>query len=167
MIDPQDSAFPEWMFKLPYQQQSVLVLGLRGPDGVRKHHPMKDVQRHYRGSILKAALYGRELHVPERADTFMSTEFFTVEGTDNWRVPTEWGRAVKAYFEHVDELPHHFHLHLVHGAQILGIHHPNLAIRYPWRWFYIKACEDAHMEPETDADMNTRLGDWGKRQWGE
>jgi hypothetical protein len=38
----------DWMDDLPMQQQSVVVLATRGPDGVAKHHPCKDVVRAYR-----------------------------------------------------------------------------------------------------------------------
>lgn len=152
------SVFPDWMLELPFQQQSVLVLALRGPDNVRKHHPMKDIQRCYRGTVLKAAKYGRLLEVGEPADSFMGM----APMTDRWA----WGTACRDYFHHVDELPHHFHMHLMHGAQILGYKHPNLEIAGLWQMFYYDCCDDAHVEPESMETMDKRLGDWDQEFWG-
>ncbi|MFK3857783.1 hypothetical protein [Agrobacterium pusense] len=149
--------FPEWMFDLPMQQQSVLVLAARGPDGVRKNHPMKDIQRHYRATVLKAARYGRPLATGEPADSFMSLEFIVDE--------RKWLQVQKAYFEHIDEIPHHFHMHLMHGAEILGYKHPDLLMRDRWKQFYFNCCDDAHLPPETEEDMDKRLSDWNRKHW--
>lgn len=150
---------PDWMFELTFQQQSVLILALRGPDGIAKNHPMKDVQRAYRGSVLKAAAYGRLLEFDETAYTFMSMEFFA--NGQNWR------EIVWRYFQHIDELPHHFHNHLMHGAQILGYKHPDERYRDRWGHFYDKCCNDAHLEPESVQKMDLRLADWGRENWDE
>ncbi|MFC5509311.1 hypothetical protein [Bosea massiliensis] len=151
------SVFPAWMTDLPMQQQSVLVLALRGPDGIRKHHPCKDIVRAYRGSVLLAAKYGRPLRVGEKADTFMSMELISN--------PELWQIALELFFDVIDELPHHYIAHLVHGAHILACHHPNETLRDRWRVFYERAVDDAHMAVEPDQVMNERLGDWGRKWW--
>lgn len=73
------------------------------------------------------------------------------------------------YLRYVDEMPHHFQLHFMHAAQIVGCHHPSTAIREWWRTFYLMIVNDAHLSPESDADMNLRLSDnsdeWKKREW--
>lgn len=153
------SVFPDWMATLPMQQQSVLVLAARGPDGARKHHPCKDVVRAYRACVLKAAYYGRDMALGESADHFMSMDMIAYRST--------WGRAVKSFFDSVDELPHHYYLHLAHGAEILGYKHPDPVIRVRWKFFYDKCCDDMHVTPETEEEMDRRLGDWGRRHWGE
>jgi len=75
----------------------------------------------------------------------------------------------EVYLRHVDEMPHHFQLHFMHAAQIVGCHHPSTKIREWWREFYLMIVNDAHLSPETDADMNLRLSDnsdeWKKREW--
>lgn len=159
MIDEKNCVFPEWMFRLPFQQQSVLVLALRGPDNIRKHHPMKEVQRAYRGTVLKAARYGRLLEVGEAADSFM--------GMAPIAQAEEWARVRKDYFNSVDELPHHFHMHLMHGAEILGYKHPDPRLRGAWGAFYLDCCDDAHVPPETEESMDLRLSDWGHKYWSE
>lgn len=154
-----ESVFPDWMATLPMQQQSVLVLAARGPDGVRKYHECKDVVRAYRATVLKAAYFGRSLAWGEGADGFMSMDVIADD--------LGWRNAVLRFFASVDELPHHYYLHLAHGAEILGYKHPDMRVRNAWRHFYEKCCDDMHVTPETEAEMERRLGDWGQAHWCE
>lgn len=151
------SVQPAWCRALTLQQQSVLFLAARGPDGVAKANPCKNVVRAYRGTVLLAAKYGRPLGFGERADSFMSL--------DRFADPVLWGEDIDAYFAHADSLPHHYQMHLAHGAQILGYKHPEEAFRERWLHFYQEVCHDLHLTPETEAEMDRRLGDWGRRFW--
>lgn len=149
---------PDWMASLPMQQQSVLVLALRGPDGIRKHHPCKDIVRYYRGTVLKAARFGRLLHADEKADTFMGMQGFSDEAT--------FRQVMGSYFDCIDELPHHYHMHLMHGAEILGYKHPDELYRKRWFSFYLACLNDSHTpQGETERQMDDRLSDWGRKQW--
>ena len=148
------SVIPEWLIDCSYQQQSVILLALRGPDGVRKHHPAKTVHVAYRGTVLRAAERGRFLWWGEEADSFMSLD--RIANDDHWEI------AVNAFFAHVDELPHHYVAHLAHAAQIIGNRHPHEGFRRAWGYFYARWCDDLHVGLETETAMNTRLGDWGK-----
>ena len=47
------------------------------------------------------------------------------------------GNNSRAFFDHVDELPHHYYMHLMHGAQIAGYKHPNDLFRRRWLDFYL------------------------------
>ena len=145
------SVQPAWCTALPLQQQSVLLLAARGPDGIAKHHPCKNVVRAYRGTVLMAAARRRTLEFGERADTFMSLDRFGDRAL--------WGEDVKWFFAHVDELPHHYTMHLAHGAQILAYKHPELEFRNRWWQFYSTFCRDAHLNIETEAEMDLRLND--------
>jgi len=153
------SVLPDWMAELPLQQQSVLILATRGPDGVRKHHPCKHVVRALRACVLKAARYGRMLGPDEEGDTFMSTKPLTSSFA--------WGDACDEFFNHVDELPHHYYLHLAHAAQILSIHYPQSYDALLWGDFYDRVCEDLHMAPESPEAMAARLNDWGRYAWDD
>lgn len=151
------SVQPTWCLELPLQQQSVLLLAARGADGVPKVHPSKDVQRAYRGSVLVAAYLGRELRWGERCDTFMSLDRFGDE--------ISWSNDLVTFFDNVDSLPHHFYLHLMHGAEILGYEHPDARFRERWINFYLRCCNDMHVERETSREMHNRLNDGERKQW--
>lgn len=139
------------------QQQSVLLLAARGPDHTRKAHPCKTVHIAYRGSVLNAAKYGRPLEWGEKADSFMSLDVFA----DNER----WAKAVDDFFDWNSELAHHYLLHLYHGTEILGYKHPDQRFRDRWLQFYLRACDAMHINPESEAQMDQRLGDWGRKFW--
>jgi hypothetical protein len=151
------SVQPTWCRELSVQQQSVLFLAGRGPDGVGKAHPCKAIQVAYRGCVFVAAMYGRCLEWGERADSFMSLDVFA----DSER----WQKAVDEFFKHHDALPHHYLMHLMHGAQILGYKHPDSRFREHWNDFYIVMCENMHVNVETEVQMDERLNDWEQVHW--
>jgi len=151
------SVQPEWCLNLPLQQQSVLFLAARGPDGVAKFHPCKPICIAYRGTVILAAKYGRPLRWGEKADTFMSLDVFA----DSER----WGEAVKAFMDNRDMLAQHYVAHLMHGAQIVGFKHPDHRFRERWSAFYLGLVDAFHLHPEDEATMDLRLGDWGREHW--
>jgi hypothetical protein len=158
-VSGEQSVQPEWCRKLPLQQQSVLFLAGRGPDGIAKFHPCKAVHVAYRGTIFIAAKYGRPLEWGEKADTFMSLDKFA--DNDLWR------EALTSFFENAGEVSFHYFTHLMHGAQICGYKHPDERFRDRWHEFYIRCVLDMHLSPESEAEMDKRLGDWGREYWGE
>jgi len=146
------------MLELTMQQQSVLVLACRGPDGIGKIHPTKQVVARYRATVLKAAYLGRPMEIDEFDDTtFMSLEKFSNNEC--------WGKIVNDFFNYVDEIPHHYYMHLMHGAQIVGYKHKIQLMRQRWGAFYLRCCHDLHLYPETEDQMDERLGDWGQVFW--
>lgn len=153
------SVVQHWVLELPLQQQSVLILSLRGPDGADKAHPCKNVVRAYRASILRDAKLGRTLQLGDPGDEFMSLMRFA----DDFG----WAEDVRNYFNRVDGLQHHAIMHLWHGAEILAYKHPVRIFRNNWLQFYTKGCEDFHVNPETVEQMNARLNDWGQHYWNK
>jgi len=157
------SVQPTWCLDLSLQQQSVLLLAARGPDGIAKSHPCKAIQRAYRGTVLVAAKFGRPLYWGEKADSFMSLDEIA-----SWE---RWQYLVEDYLRFVDSLPHHFIMHLLHGAEILGYKHvaepgqPEGVMRQRWLYFYHQGCRDLHLAFETEAQMDDRLNDWGQKDW--
>jgi hypothetical protein len=73
MDEQKRSVQPPWCVELPLQQQSVLFLAGRGPDGLAKSHPCKAIHVAYRGTIFMAGKYGRMLEWGEKADSFLGT----------------------------------------------------------------------------------------------
>lgn len=72
--------------------------------------------------------------------------------------------ALEGYLRSVDEIPHHFQLHLMHAVEILGYMHPTKHIADWWNDFYCKIVNDAHLNMETKEQMVYRLGD-NEKQW--
>ena len=165
------SVQPDWCRPLPIQQQSVLLLAARGPDGMRKQHLAKVLIRAYRTMVLNAASLKRTLTWEDRGDTFMDAKIMAPwhvrrgsiapERVEQWTPSVQWRDAVSNYLLAVDEVPHHYHLHLMHGAQIIGYHHPDAYLRRLWLDFYLKCCEDMHLRPEVCGAMDERLNDFG------
>lgn len=141
------------------QQQSVLILACRGPDGIAKHHPTKLLTTRYRATVLKAAYLGRAMRVNEHdATTFMSLHAFSDD--------SHWvNHVINPFFDHVDALPHHYYLHLAHGAEIIGYKHPVALFRMRWLYFYQRCCHDLHLQPETFEQLEERLNDWDGKHW--
>lgn len=151
------SVQPGWCRALPLQQQSVLLLATRGPDGVPKQHPCKAVHVAYRATVLLAAKYGRPLAWGEKADGFMSLDVFA--DADRWLA------ARRDFFASMDGLPLHYVTHLMHGVQIVGFKHPDDRFRDRWRGFYLGLVDELHLVPEAEEEMGARLGDWGRASW--
>jgi hypothetical protein len=150
--------FQEWMFPLPMQQQSVLVLACRGPDGIPKHHPSKGVVQRYRASVLKAARLGRVMLSDENeGGDFLTLEHFTDDH--------HWSTLLRDFFENVDGIAHHYYMHLMHGAEIIGYKHPQNLFRDRWGQFYSLCCKNLHLPPESEGAMDARLSDWDRQHW--
>ena len=152
------SVLPAWMSELRLQQQSVLILALRGPDGDPKHTPFKHLLRAYRGTVLVAAKYGRLLSLGEKADSFMSLDEFYIWDT--------WTNRVDTFLEDAaDGSVLHHYTHFMHGAEILGYKHPDAAFRERWWYCYESMALRLHLNPETEEQMDRRLRDWDNLHW--
>lgn len=170
----------DWALNIPIMQQSVLFAAVRAPDGIRKNHPVKVLLRWYRRCVLLSAFDQRALLDPFEegggsftgpfthlhADAFcfglvpwLHGGHYQLEerwATDRWEY---FDHMRRVYLEHVDELPHHFQLHFMHAAQIVGAHHSHQPIREWWWTFYLMIVDDAHLHPETVEEMSRRLSD--------
>lgn len=159
-----------WVEDLTFMQQSVLIAAVRAPDGLRKDHPVKVLMRWYRRCILLSAFDARALTSPYETGGGSFTGPFTPEHADAMGIPPSdflgerFDQTRDVYLRHVDEMPHHFHLHFMHAAQIVGYKHPGYSIREWWHHFYRMIVNDAHLFPESEADMDARLSD-GEAAW--
>lgn len=145
-----------WTEDLTFMQQCVLIAAVRGPDGIRKDHPVKVLCRWLRRSFLKSAFLGIEMESPYTADggSFM--------GPCKFEEVKDLAHAKELYLRTIDELPHHFQLHLMHAAEIIGYKHPRESTRTWWHQFYLEIVNDAHLFPESEQLMDERLGDTEK-----
>lgn len=153
------SVVQEWVSSLPMMQQTVLLTAVRGPDGLPKYHPTKFLLRWYRRCILLSALDGKTLTDP----IDQNGGSFTGPSVDGWRTADPWQDGmtdrVTEYLRSLDEVPHHFQMHLMHAIEILGYKHPDELIRDWWHAVYVRLVHDMHLWPETEEQLDARLGD--------
>jgi hypothetical protein len=156
------SVLQDWVHDLTFMQQSVLICAVRGPDGIRKDHPVKVLCRYLRRSILICAFDGRVRWSPYEPGGGSFTGPLKLDG--NGETEGHLDKFIEVYLRHVDELPHHFQLHFMHAAEILGYKHPDSDVRGFWSGCYAAIVNDAHLRPETEEVMDHRLGDV-EEQW--
>jgi hypothetical protein len=156
------SVLQDWVHKLTFMQQSVLIASVRAPDGIRKDHPAKVLYRYLRRSMLICAFDGSVKWNPYEPGGGSFTGPLNLHGTGEGEGHLD--KYVEIYLRHIDELAHHAQLHLMHAAEILGYKHPDSDVRGFWRALYLAIVNDAHLRPEDEETMDLRLGDVEK-QW--
>lgn len=150
----------DWVMEQTLMQQTILLTATRAPDGLRKMHPVKTLLRWLRRCYLISAFDKCVLTDPydPRGGSFTgpckTAEVKSIE------------HAADLYIESGDEIPLHFHFHLQQAAEVLGFKHPDENIRKFWYNFYLRCCNFAHLNPETELQFDRRLGD-NKEQWME
>ncbi len=178
----------EWVTRLSIMMQSVLFAAVRAPDGLRKDHPVKVIMRWYRRSVLLSAFDGKPLLDPFEEgggsftgpfNAFHFWHFIAphrswkearadwqlwVDHSDRMRMCRAFDEMRNVYLRHVDEMPHHFQLHMMHAAQIVGQYHPDAMIGAWWDEFYRMIVNDAHLMPESPEALADRLSD-NERAW--
>lgn len=152
------SVLQDWVMELPYMQQSVLIAAVRGPDGIKKDHPVKVLCRWLRRSFMISAFDRRAKLDPYEEGGGSFT------GPCRNNTVRDIGHALELYVRSIDELPHHFQLHFMHTAEILGYKHPVMWIRIWWMSCYFTIVNDAHLRPESVEDMDKRLSD-NEQSW--
>lgn len=142
-----ESVLHDWVHELPFQQQALLMTGMRGPDGLDKHNAAKIIVRYLRGCVLKPAGDWNGLNNNDFMWADYSVGLFDRYTHDFWS-------------DH-DHYPHHFIMHLLHCCEVVGYKHPITHIRNSFLNFYCKGCRSFHMTPETAEQMDNRLDDFG------
>jgi len=138
------SVLQPWVTELPLAMQGTLLLALRGPDNAPKEGLAKDLTRAYRAAILVNA---HEKGTP--GDDFMG---------DYSGLPPNGEATIMAFRRDHDQYPHHWLLHLIHGAEIIGFFHVDGGrVTQFWLLFYIRMCGAMHMNPETITQCEKRL----------
>ncbi len=161
------SVVQEWVSGLTMMQQSVLFTAVRGPDGIPKYGSIKMLLRWYRRCILKSSFLGIVMTDPVTPDggSFLGASLEGDDDADPWT--DRMLIHVNQYMKDLDGIPHHFQLHFLHSAEILGYKHPDPVIRFWWAILYARLAHDMHLHPETAEEMDARLGDsrdgWLKR----
>ena len=138
--DGNVSLLKPWVTALTIQAQGTLVSALRGPDGANKNGHAKALVRAFRATVVNNA------KEPGPDDVYMG------DGTGVCKQD-----EVEFFFEGVDQYQHHWYLHFIHAAEIVGYMHPNDEIREFWVGFYQRAVDDLHLSPEHMDVMLARL----------
>lgn len=142
----QESVLHDWVQTLPFQMQALLLTAMRGPDENNKYNAAKALIRYLRGVVIKPA---------GDWTGYNNNDFM-------WGEYNKFGTYCEGFFADHDEYPHHFIMHLIHCAEVVGYKHPDERIKSSWQTFYKYACtETFHMNPETEAQMDLRLNDFG------
>ncbi len=132
-----------------WKQQTVLLAALRGCDGRPKNDPSNSFKKRLRSAVLN------------NAD--MKTGFMSANAAFNLR--DENRAEINNFFTGcLDSYPMHFFLHFLHAAEIVAYKHPDKFIAEYWMYFYSKAVEAMHLNPETEKQLDKRLSDsWEER----
>ena len=140
-------------------QQSGLLSAVRGPDGSPKYGAVKYLCRWFRRCILLSALDRKVLDDPclNNGGSFTGPSLGTNHDPATWEIGMN--SIVDQYLRELDALPHHFQLHFMHAAEIVGYKHPEARIRAWWNNLYQRLVKDMHLRPESEADLDDRLGD--------
>jgi hypothetical protein len=149
----RESALHDWVCDLPFQMQALLMTTMRGPDENNKYNAAKAIVRYLRGAMCKPA---GDWDGTNNND-FMWGDYNKVLGET--KTPFEYYSDL--FWQDHDEYPHHFIMHLVHCAEVVGYKYPDPEIAMAWRNFYYEACFAFHMNPETEEQMDKRLNDFG------
>lgn len=146
-------------------QQTVLLTAVRGPDGLPKYGCVKMLLRWFRRCTLLSAMDGRILANPYDNNGGSFTGPSVASAYEPWEEVMQ--EIVSEYLRTLDAIPHHFQLHFMHAAEILGYKHPDSRIRNWWNGVYRRLVNDMHLHPESEMEMDERLGDcrdgWLKR----
>lgn len=143
-IQATESVVHEWVSTLTFQQQALLMTGMRGPDGSEKHNGAKYIVRYLRAIVLKPAGNWQG----KNDNDFM------------WGDYTLFDHYAFEFWNNHDHYPHHFIMHLFHCAEVIGYKHPDHGIRWRWNQFYLGGCRAFHLNPETEEQMDNRLNDF-------
>ena len=151
----------DWVMRLSLMQQAVLMTATRGPDDTPKYGSVKMLVRWYRRCVLLGAFERTTLTDPytKGGGSFTGPSYYTSAGEDidNWELRMDV--IVHGYLQQLDALPHHFQMHFLHAAEIMGYKHPVPRIRAWWSKLYCTLVNDLHLHPESEADMDARLSD--------
>ncbi len=168
----------QWVSALPMMQQTVLLSAIRGPDGIGKFHKCKDIIRWFRRCILLSAVDdaviinpfvcgGGSFTGPCGKEYRFGADTKFAPGYVLKRWPHFMVEFTDAFMDSRDELPLHYWTHMMHAFEVIGYKHPNPEIRAFWLKLYERMVHAFHIWPETEAQMDARLGDnlegWQKR----
>ncbi len=162
-------ATQDWVHGISIMQQSVLLSAIRGCDGMPKLHKHKPLVRWYRRCVLLSAFDGKALDTPfSKGGGSFTGPLAELYGPMFDALPHDvkhgqrcdaLQKASDDFIDSRDELPAHYTTHFMHAVEILGYKHPDITYREFWNDFYVRMVHALHVWPETEQQMDLRLGD--------
>lgn len=160
MRGTRDPVLQDWVCELSFMQQTVLMTAIRGPDGLPKYGPCKNLLRWFRRCTLLSALDGRVLKTPfEVGGGSFTGQSLPLANWPEYDWRSDMDRQADAYLRELDGIPHHFQMHFMHAAEIVGYKHPDEMTQGWWCNLYFRLVNDMHLHPETAEQLDRRLGD--------
>lgn len=151
-----------WVQELPLSYQFLLILPVRGPDGVSPNNV--PLMRWYRRCVLLSPDENAVLEAPWTpsrgfAMGRMVVKPHTVEG------PVTWEEQIKPLVDvHIQSMrcfPLAFCQNFMQGVEILGYKHPVVRIRQFWFGLYEQLAKELHLQLETELQFDDRM----KYEW--
>ncbi|MBN9441145.1 hypothetical protein [Bosea sp. (in: a-proteobacteria)] len=167
-------ATQDWTHSLTIMQQSVLLSAIRGCDGMPKLHKAKPLVRWYRRCVLISAFDGVALDTPfspgggSFTGPLLHSDGSLLSGPMFEALPSSLQHQMRCdtlqrvsddFVDSRDEIPAHYLWHFIHAIEIVGYKHPIPQIREFWGDLYVRLVRAFHVYPETEAQMDERLGD--------
>jgi len=141
------SVLQDWVMNLSLRHQGVLVSCVRGCDNVPKEDPSKALMRAFRGVILHS---------------FNRTPSAFIDFVDDVTLRERMVAVLKS----LDHYPVHYIMHVLHATEIIGYKYPAPEHIF-WLWFYEKLCKCFHVNPETEEQLDARLGEVDERLFAQ
>lgn len=131
--------FKEWVIKLPWRMQSVLMTATRGPDGPQRYFHIKVLNRWMRDKLFN--------------DADPSNPFIIRYDDPN---PID---IIDAIGQELEYTTVHYYSHVIHALEIIGYEHPDDDVAQPAYKLYCELGPTLmHMEPERSHVQWHRLG---------
>lgn len=143
----------DWTAEISLRQQGVIVLALRGPDGLTKESGCKNALRTLRACTMNS---GRERKPMELGTRWESDPFMRM---DLIKEHSSWVHTADEFLRDIDTYNIHFLQHFMHAAAAVGFNHPIPIVSRHWIWFYERICRKLHVKPETEQEFKHRLRD--------
>ena len=137
------SVIHDWLNTLTFKQQTVVLVALRGFDGVGKGDPSKPLIKALRATVLRNA---------------------NPDAKDFMHVDLSWGQVQDFLEDNSHSYPLHWVMHFAHAAEIIGYKHPEASVRTWWIHLYWEVCKILHVTPENEEQLDCRLCDSPKVQ---
>ena len=145
----------DWTSTISHRQQGVMVMALRGPDGLPKESGCKNVIRSFRASVMNSGDTKKPLALGEallsKYDKYMTMEFLSIE--------FKWKEVCEAFVSDIDTYNIHFLQHFLHAAMVVAFNHPNETMRARWEYCANRIAKKLHIHLETKEEFTHRLRD--------